>query len=1012
MAARMWKSRAGGAVRLVAAFAVLATPPLLLAGTIGNPLPSWPVDWTRVVEAVQVGLVPPSVWVNVLAGAAWAAWAVLVGMLAIEVVAVARNRPSPTGVPGWIRHLAQALVAAVITLAGPGQHAQALGDRTEAPILVWAAPALHTDGASWLESQPDPRGRIVTVAEGDSWGGFAADVVGDASLGPELRAANLGRQVGYGDTISESTAFVEPGWQLMIPTRLDSSPREDAAVPAEPAGAARDDADLQTWEVKEGDHFWGIAEATLTESWGSVPTATEIAPYWLDLIQSNRDRLRSPGDPDLIYPGQELVLPASPVAAEGESAATGSASSEGDTRDAESQPVAGDEGPAGASATEAGTQGAPSDARSPGPVESADVPSPVAPAHSAQADGWRAAIEGGASPDSQEEAASAEQEDGTRTALGVPTGLAAGVAAASILAAGVIATLRWRRRTLLQQRAPGMRLPTPLPDTDAEIARLDAGAVPEETLDDLASLLASIPLDVHPVLVRITDDGEVTLLFDERGVLPEPPPPWTLADDGSDGPVGWQARMGDRGPERSFGLPLLVTLGRSGTSTVLANIGAMGTLALEGPPSEVCRRLRAMSLDLATSRVSFPVEIAITGDERLASLDRVRLIEDPSGEVEQALAEVGEVFIDDRIPRLLVCHHGTVPPEIPDELVGMVGVVAAGAASVGTWLLELDDEHTGRLRLPDGGTVRLALPDIDPELLDDELARLDEPANLEPAEPPDELARVAADPSSNGQLTHRSAPDTEPAWCEVRLLGAVEVIRDGARVEGLTPGTLEMLVYLATHRQGVTKERLDDVIWAGTAARPGSQRVTSALTKLRKILGDGPDGQPLVPRRSGDEPIVLSQHLGTDLDRAFAHLAVARDLPAELRIQEMTAALEFIRGEPLEGHAYSWATDICQRAIVQLQDAALEVARACREARDLDGAEMAIEQGLKLLDPNGWLYLERAQLARLRGRPEQPPRIFEQYRRKLADDADEIAGTVATPPPEIELAFRELMAGA
>ena len=157
---------------------------------------------------------------------------------------------------------------------------------------------------------------------------------------------------------------------------------------------------------------------------------------------------------------------------------------------------------------------------------------------------------------------------------------------------------------------------------------------------------------------------------------------------------------------------------------------------------------------------------------------------------------------------------------------------------------------------------------------------------------------------------------------------------------------------------------------------------------------------------------MLSEHVGTDLDRAFAHLAVARDLPAELRSRELAAALELVRGEPLEGRAYSWATDICQRAIVQLQDAALELARACREAGDLESADRAIEHGLRLLDPNGWLYLERAHLERLRGRPELPPRIFEHYRRKLADDADEIARTVATPPPEIELAFRELMVRA
>ena len=68
-----------------------------------------------------------------------------------------------------------------------------------------------------------------------------------------------------------------------------------------------------------------------------------------------------------------------------------------------------------------------------------------------------------------------------------------------------------------------------------------------------------------------------------------------------------------------------------------------------------------------------------------------------------------------------------------------------------------------------------------------------------------------------------------------------------------------------------------------------------------------------------------------------------------------------------------------------------------------------IAQGLKLLHPNGWLYFERAQLERLRGHPEQPPRIFEIYRGKLAEDADEVAGVIGSPPPELELAFRDLM---
>jgi DNA-binding SARP family transcriptional activator len=995
MQASTLRFRAGGAVQLIAALAALGTPPMLLAAAIGNPLPTWPIDWTGVVAAVQAGLIPSSFWVNVLALAAWSTWAVLVGMLAVEVVAVARNRPSSAGVPVWIRHLAQALVAAAISLAGPGQPALALA-AAGVPTAVAAAPATDTEEAPSRESGPIAESRTVTVADGDSWGGFAADVLGDASLGPELRSANLGREVGDGQRISESTAFVEPGWRLLIPNRLDSGTPLPTVGRVE-VDAVSDHAEHEVWQVERGDHLWRIAKTTLADAWGRTPTDAEIVPYWQQLIEDNRDELAPPGDPNLIHPGQEFVLPMpppSPGAASAESAPARPSSSE--PEQSEPQPAP------------AGTE----EPREQAAVHGERAPAPVAPEHSVGRDGWQATMEREPAPSVLDEAPSGDLDEDPRTALGVPAGLPVGLAAASILAAGVIATLRWRRRALLQQRAPGMRLPTPLPETDAEVAKLDAAAVPEETLDDLAALLASIPLDVHPVLVRATDDGQVTLLFDDHADLPDPPPPWTLADDGTDGPVGWKAQIGDRGPERSFGLPLLMTLGRSGTSTVLANVGALGTLGLEGPPLEVRRRLRAMSLDLATSRVSFPVEVAIAGDERLGSLDRVRKIDDPGGEVELALAEIEDVVIDDRVPRLLICHQGTAPPEVPEELVGTVGVVAADAAASATWVLDIEDAHTGRLHLPDGGSVRLALPDIDAELVDDELNRLNEPASLEPMKRTAESARPVVDPSSNGHASQGPATRTELAWCEVRLLGPVEVVRDGTRVEGLTPGTLEILVYLATHRHGVTKERLDHVIWAGAAARPGSQRVTSALTKLRKVLGDGPDGEPLVPRRSGDEPIVMSKHLGTDLDRALAHLAVAHDLPADLRARDLAAALELVRGEPLEGHPYSWATDICEQAIVELQDAALELARASREAGDLDAAERAVGQGLQLLDPNGWLYLERAHLACLRGRVEQPPRIFEQYRRKLADDADEIAGTVASPPPEIELAFRELMVSA
>lgn len=67
--------------------------------------------------------------------------------------------------------------------------------------------------------------------------------------------------------------------------------------------------------VVPGDNLWTIARDRLAEVRGRPATQLsdrEIAAYWLKVIAANQGRLRS-GDPDLIYPGEETVLP--PVAA-------------------------------------------------------------------------------------------------------------------------------------------------------------------------------------------------------------------------------------------------------------------------------------------------------------------------------------------------------------------------------------------------------------------------------------------------------------------------------------------------------------------------------------------------------------------------------------------------------------------------------------------------------------------------------------------------------------------------
>ncbi len=81
---------------------------------------------------------------------------------------------------------------------------------------------------------------------------------------------------------------------------------EDPAPPSPPVGGP------STWTVRPGDHFWAVAERTLAEAWGRAPGDDDVSPYWQSLVAANRTRLKDPGNPDLLFSGQVLVVPPPP----------------------------------------------------------------------------------------------------------------------------------------------------------------------------------------------------------------------------------------------------------------------------------------------------------------------------------------------------------------------------------------------------------------------------------------------------------------------------------------------------------------------------------------------------------------------------------------------------------------------------------------------------------------------------------------------------------------------------
>lgn len=90
--------------------------------------------------------------------------------------------------------------------------------------------------------------------------------------------------------MATGVALAGPGDTLRLPITL---------APEAPPMATQDSV-----VVVSGDHLWKISERHID----SNAPGRKVAPYWVEVIDVNTPNLRS-GDPDLIYPGEVIVLP-------------------------------------------------------------------------------------------------------------------------------------------------------------------------------------------------------------------------------------------------------------------------------------------------------------------------------------------------------------------------------------------------------------------------------------------------------------------------------------------------------------------------------------------------------------------------------------------------------------------------------------------------------------------------------------------------------------------------------
>jgi nucleoid-associated protein YgaU len=139
----------------------------------------------------------------------------------------------------------------------------------------------------------------------------AAAAVGIALAG--LVPATAAAQVAPADDPPVLRPLDEPA-EPAGPSPPNSGDFATATVDNSPEFGGAGTATAGSWHVEPGDHLWAVAERTLAGAWGRPPSDAEVVLYWVDVIEANRSRLADPANPDLIFPGQVLVVPPPPAA--------------------------------------------------------------------------------------------------------------------------------------------------------------------------------------------------------------------------------------------------------------------------------------------------------------------------------------------------------------------------------------------------------------------------------------------------------------------------------------------------------------------------------------------------------------------------------------------------------------------------------------------------------------------------------------------------------------------------
>ncbi|MEL6980910.1 MAG: LysM peptidoglycan-binding domain-containing protein, partial [Actinomycetota bacterium] len=303
--------------------------PIVLALAVGLPFPD---PWPSLAELGDMvagrAPVPADLVISVLALVMWLLWFQVAWAVSVEVMAAVRGRLATRApvLPGLQLTVGKLVTTATLLTSSLSAKPVAAG-----PLLA-VTPVTQLDDAALAQDSNEPTAgatssrssgpsvRAYMTEPGDTWWGIAEDVYGSGPRWKEIRNLNLGRTMDDGAVISVATDLLRPQWRLLLPAGAEmpatagtNAAAGSVAAPAVEQPAMAETVDRPEVVVEAGDTVWALAEDDL-RSLGQETSTVAVAERVEEIAEINRTRLD--GDPDLIFPGQQLELPARPALAE------------------------------------------------------------------------------------------------------------------------------------------------------------------------------------------------------------------------------------------------------------------------------------------------------------------------------------------------------------------------------------------------------------------------------------------------------------------------------------------------------------------------------------------------------------------------------------------------------------------------------------------------------------------------------------------------------------------------